>query len=98
VVFVEGEDLKYYIERAGGYTDKALKRKVIVLQPNGVAVKTKKFLFFKTYPKVEEGSEILVPMQSQNLGKKLTTAETIGIASSITGLAAVVVAILNATK
>ncbi len=98
VVYVEGENLKYYIERAGGYTDKALKRKVIVLQPNGVAVKTKKFLFFKTYPKVEEGSEILVPMQSQNLGKKLTTAETIGIASSITGLAAVVVAILNATK
>lgn len=98
VVFVEGQDLRYYIERAGGYTDKALKRKVIVLQPNGVAAKTKKFLFFKSYPKVEEGCEILVPMQSQNLGKKLTTAETIGIASSITGLAAVVVAILNATK
>jgi protein involved in polysaccharide export with SLBB domain len=98
VVFVEGEDLKYYIERAGGYTDKALKRKVIVLQPNGVAAKTKKFLFFKSYPKVEEGSEILIPLKSQNLSKKLSTGETIAIAGSVASLAAVVVAILNATK
>lgn len=98
VVFVEGQNLKYYIDRAGGFTDAALKRKVIVLQPNGVAAKTKKFLFFKTFPKVDEGSEILVPKQSQNLAKKLTTAETIAITGSVASLAAVVVALLNATK
>lgn len=98
VVFVEGQNLKYYIDRAGGFTDAALRRKVIVLQPNGVAAKTKKFLFFKSYPKVEEGSEVLVPKQSQNIAKKLTTAETIGIAGSVASLAAVVVALLNATK
>lgn len=98
VVFVEGKDLRYYIERAGGFTNVASKRKVIVLQPNGVAAQTKKFLFFKTYPKVEEGSEILVPKQSENIAKKLTTAETIGITGSVASLAAVIVALLNATK
>jgi hypothetical protein len=98
VVYVEGQNLKYYIERAGGYTDAASKKKVIVLNANGVAAKTKKFLFFKSYPKVEEGSEILVPKENISKAKKLTTAETIGIASAIGSLAGVVIAILNVTK
>lgn len=98
VVYVEGQNLKYYIERAGGYTDVASKKKVIVLNANGVAAKTKKFLFFKSYPTVEEGSEILVPKENISKAKKLTTAETIGIASAIGSLAGVVIAILNVTK
>lgn len=98
VVYVEGQNLKYYIERAGGFTDNAAKKRVIVLNANGVAAKTKKFLFFKTYPKVEEGSEVFVPKIIESKSKKLTTAETIGIASAIASLAGVVIAILNVTK
>lgn len=98
VVYVQGQNLKYYIERAGGYTDLALKRKVIVLKANGVAAKTKKFLFFKTYPKVEEGSEIIVPKENIAKAKKLSPAETIGIASAVASLAGVVVAIINLVK
>ena len=98
VVFVNGEDLNYYIDRAGGFTDEAQKKKVYVLKANGIAAKTKKFLFFKTYPKVEEGSEILVPKIIEKLNKKLSTVETIGIASAVASLAGVVVAILNLTR
>lgn len=98
VVYVPNENLKYYIDRAGGFTDNAAKKRVIVLNANGVAAKTKKFLFFKTYPKVEEGSEVLVPKANIAIAKKLTTAETIGIASAVASLAGVIIAILNVTK
>ncbi len=98
VVYVDGKDLSYYIDRAGGFTDNAQKNKVYVLKANGIAAKTKKFLFFKTYPKVEEGSEILVPKIVEKNSKKLSTAETIGIASAIGSLAGIVIAIVNITK
>ncbi|MCX6210325.1 MAG: SLBB domain-containing protein [Bacteroidetes bacterium] len=98
VVYVPNQNLKYYIDRAGGFTDAAAKKRVIVLNANGVAAKTKKFLFFKTYPKVDEGSEVFVPKVNISTSKKMTTAETIGIASAIASLAGVVIAILNITK
>lgn len=98
VVYVRGERLNYYVDRAGGFTDAAAKKRVIVLNPNGVAAKTKKFLFFKSYPKVEEGSEVFVPKVNLGNTKKLSTAETIGIASAIGSLAGVIIAILNVTK
>ena len=59
---------------------------------------TKKFLFFKSYPKVEEGSEILVPKIIEKNNKKLSTVETIGIASAIASLAGVVIAIINLVR
>ncbi len=98
VVYVEGEDLNYYLDRAGGFTDEAQKNKVYVLKANGIAAKTKKFLFFKTYPKVEAGSEILIPKIVEKNSKKLSTAETIGIASAIGSLAGIIIAIINITK
>jgi protein involved in polysaccharide export with SLBB domain len=96
VVFVAGQDLNYYVDRAGGYTDDAKKGRVYVLKPNGVAAKTKHFLFFRTYPKVEEGSEILVPKVS--IKKKASSAETVAVATGLAALAGVVVAILNLLK
>lgn len=98
VVYVEGEDLNYYIDRAGGFTDNAQKNKVYVLKANGIAAKTKKFLFFKTYPKVEAGSEILVPKLIDKGGRKMSTAETVGLASAVASLAGVVVAIINLVR
>ena len=98
VVYVEGKSLSYYIDKSGGFTDDAQKGKVYVLQANGVAHKTKHFLFFKSYPKVEEGSEILVPKIANKASKKLSTAETVGLASAVASLAGVVVAILTLLK
>jgi protein involved in polysaccharide export with SLBB domain len=98
IVYIPNQSLRYYIDRAGGFTDAASKKRVIVLNANGVAAKTKNFLLFKTYPKVEEGSEVFVPRINISNGKKMTTAETIGIASAIGSLAGIVIAILNVTK
>jgi protein involved in polysaccharide export with SLBB domain len=96
VVYVDGQHLNYYIDRSGGFTDEAQKSKVYVLKANGVAAKTKHFLFFKSYPKVEEGSEILVPKVATK--KKASPTETVAIATGVAALAGVIVAILNLLK
>lgn len=95
VVFKEGASLNYYIDKAGGFTDNARERKVYVLYPNGGANRIKHFLFFKKYPRVTAGAEILVPKIPEKKGGGLTTAEIIGLTSAIASLAGVVIAILR---
>lgn len=85
-----------YIGDAGGFTDNARKNKVYVLYPNGKAAITKHFLFFRSYPEITPGSEIIVPKQGNKV--KRSTAETVGIASAIASLAGVVIAIIQLTK
>jgi len=95
VVYIKGHHLNYYIDRAGGFTDNARKSKVFVLRPNGIAAKTKHFLFFKRYPKVEAGSEILVPKKVYRVNRTLSVTEMIAITSSLASLAYMVVALMR---
>ena len=95
IVFKNGEPLNYYIGKAGGYTDNARERKVYVLYPNGSAARIKKFLFFKTNPKVTAGSEILVPQTPERKKGGLSTGEVVALASGVASLAGVVIAILR---
>jgi protein involved in polysaccharide export with SLBB domain len=97
VVYRKGEDLRYYIDRAGGFTDKAQKKRTYVLYANGSAGKTRKFLFFRNYPKVEAGSEILVPAVPDK-GNKLSTSEIIALTTGVASLVGVFVALLNFLK
>lgn len=98
VVYKEGAGMDYYIDKAGGFTESARKSKVYVLNANGSAAKTSKFLFFKSYPNVAPGSEILVPKIPERRGGGLSTAEWVAIASGLASLAGVAVAIINVTK
>ncbi len=95
VVFKTGASLNYYINKAGGFTDNARERRVYVIYPNGSAAKIKKFLFFKTNPKVTAGSEILVPQMPERKKSGLSTTELIALTSGIASLAGVVIAILK---
>jgi hypothetical protein len=87
--------LKDYISQAGGLTDKAAKHKVFVRYANGFSDQTKTFLFFTTYPKVEQGSEIIVPAQREDLSNKLTTGEKIAYLGAISSLSLIVINIVN---
>ena len=98
VVYAKGKNLRYYIDRAGGFSDNARKSKVYVLQPNGVAAKTRHFLFFRSFPKIEPGSEILVPKKIDKTNSKITLSETVALTSAIASLAGIVIAIVNVTK
>jgi len=90
-------DFKDYISAAGGFSDDARKSKAYILYANGKAKTIRTFLFFKNYPDVKPGSEIVVPAKQENRNK-LTTGEIIGISSALASLAGVAIAILNLTK
>jgi protein involved in polysaccharide export with SLBB domain len=96
--FNRNDNLKDYIGDAGGFTDQARKNKVYVLYPNGKAAKTSHFLFFKSFPAIKPGSEIIVPRYSPKEKQKASLAETLGITSAIAGLAAIILAIVQLTK
>jgi hypothetical protein len=68
VPYFAGKDAKYYIEQYTGglYRDKQVKWKdVYVSNPNGRISKSKNYILFKTFPKVEKGSEIRVALQQR---------------------------------
>lgn len=94
VIFQEKMDLKDYLDRAGGVTDNAQRGKIYVLYANGNAAKTKHFLFFRTYPKVTAGSEVIVPKKYEVERRRLSTGEVIGITTAITSFAGVLISLL----
>jgi protein involved in polysaccharide export with SLBB domain len=95
VVYNKDYGLKDYITKAGGYTESARYSRTYVLYPNGSASRVKRFLFFKNYPAIKPGSEILVPAMLERSGKGLSTAEIVGLTSAVASLAGVVIAILR---
>ncbi len=85
---------KDYLSSAGGVSDLGRRSKIYVLYANGKASTTKSFLFFKNYPEVKPGTEIIVPSKAERKNR-LTTGEVVGLASAIASLAGVVIAILR---
>lgn len=96
--FEDGHSMKYYINKAGGFSGNAQKRKSFVLGANGNARTVKSFLFIKNYPAIKAGDEIYVPPVPDRRGKVLSTGEVIGISSAVASLAAVVIALINSLK
>ena len=95
VVYKEGAGLEYYIDKAGGLTDNARSKKTFVLYPNGSAGKTSYFLFFKKYPRVRRGTEVIVPKKKELERRRLSTGEVVGITTAITTLVAVLLQLLK---
>lgn len=93
VPFKGGASFKDYISNAGGYSADAWKKNAYIVYANGKAATAKRFLFFKSYPQVKPGSEIIVPKKPEKKG--MTTGEIIGISSAMASLAGVVIAILR---
>lgn len=77
VKYIPGKNFLSYITEAGGFTKMSARGNAIVVYPNGSVDRTRKFLFFKFYPKIEPGSEIIVP------GKTTTGLEQFGQASGV---------------
>jgi polysaccharide biosynthesis/export protein len=98
VAYRPNQSVKDYISQAGGFTEKALKRRVFVKYANGFSDNTKTFLFFTIYPKVEQGSEIIVPAIREDSSNKLSTGEKIAILGAVSSLSLIVINILNAIK
>ena len=65
-IYEEGKGVKYYIESAGGFQENADRSGITVIYPNGKRQSTKKFLFFKSNPKVVPGSVISVAYKKED--------------------------------
>ncbi len=79
---------KNYISNAGGFTEKSRKAGSYVVYANGDVERTKKFLFFNVYPKIEPGAEIIVPRKPDQ--QPMSVQSWIGLASSLATLAILV--------
>jgi protein involved in polysaccharide export with SLBB domain len=89
IPFEKGRGFAYYLDAVGGTDAKAWKRNAYVIYPNGKAAVTNHFLFFRTYPKVLPGSQIVVPEKPET--RKMTTGEWVSIGSVISSLALLMV-------
>ncbi|HEY5591033.1 MAG TPA: SLBB domain-containing protein [Paludibacter sp.] len=84
-----------YISGAGGFSDRAQKRSTFVLNANGNAKCTKRFLFIRFYPKVTPGSHIVVPEKPVEIKNSMSTAETVSILGSLATVSALIFSVLK---
>jgi len=96
VPFYKGLSSRRLIRESGGFAENANKRGTYVVYPDGKIKTAHSYLFFKTYPKLTAGAELYVPVRKNK--KPLTTAEILGLTSSLVGMGAIIIGILNATK
>lgn len=87
--------LRQYLDLAGGTTDSAFVKKTYVKYGNGRLNRTKSFLFIKAYPKIENGSEIIVPVRRKY---RWTPAERIAVSTGVVSVATLIFTIFNATR
>ena len=91
IPYKEGENLKYYVQKSGSFTELARKSGVMVVYPDGKAKKVKHFLFFRSYPKVVSRSEIFVPQKNDKNRSKVSLGEWSVVISSLAIIANVIV-------
>lgn len=93
VQYKEGLSLRKYIFKSGGFADTAKKTKIYVSYANGDIKTVKRFLFIKRYPKLAPGATIFVP--AKPVKEKMSTAELMGITTSIATLGILIKTMLN---
>ena len=89
VAFDEGKNYKYYIEQAGGFGDRAKKRRAFIVYQNGTIAKASK-------GKIEPGCEVVVPTKAKRQG--MSTAEWLGIGTSVASLGTMFATIAHLVK
>ena len=92
VLFKKGENLRYYINQAGGFGNGAKKRRAYVVYMNGTVSRLKS----RSSKAIEPGCEIIVPAKDPK--KKMSAAEIIGMGTSAASLATMVATLVNLFK
>lgn len=80
-----------YISQAGGFGERARKNRVYVSYPNGRTHRTKQFLFFRSFPKVEPGSVVTVPEKEPRNEQPMSRGERIALFTLISSLALTII-------
>lgn len=90
VTYVKGKKVKWYIDKAGGYSQTAKKRKAFVVYQNGMME------LVKNSTTIEPGAEIVVPSSRRLHFWKAT--EWIGLGSALSSAATTIAMIAYLTK
>ena len=72
-----------YLNSAGGFGERAMKRKSIVRYANGKIKRTKSFLFIKFYPKVDKGATVQVPVRPLQANQGVNIQAIVGITTGL---------------
>ena len=84
VKYRTGQTFQDYISQTGGFTSKSQRRKAFIIYANGSVDRTRKFMIFNVYPRVEPGSEIVIPKRTAvPLTAQQVLTSTVGIAGSL---------------
>ncbi|MBO7067095.1 MAG: SLBB domain-containing protein [Bacteroidaceae bacterium] len=87
--YKKGENLNYYIKRAGGYGDRAKKKGVYAIYMNGAVQKINN----GSGKDIEPGCEIVVPTKKQ--GRRMSTGEIVALTSGAASIASVAMALVS---
>jgi protein involved in polysaccharide export with SLBB domain len=86
ILYYEKNNFKDYIQLSGGFLQSAKRGNSFVQYPNGERRGVRRFLWFKTYPKIEPGSTIVVarkpertPISLQSILAATSTLATIAL-------------------
>lgn len=90
--YEKGKSLSHYIRHAGGFSNRAKKKGVYAVYPNGGVEKVGR----RGSGKIQPGCELVVPAKEQK--NKMTTGEVIGISTGAASLASVLVALISIFK
>ncbi len=85
--------MAYYINRAGGFDNRAKRRRTYVVYANGEVARTKNYLLFNAYPKVEPGAEIIVPTKGPRI--PIRPGELVGLTTGLATIALLLTQIFN---
>lgn len=97
VTYTKDMTVKDCLSQAGGYNDTSRKYPLVIYMNGKVATTHRVGLFFKRYPKVEPGCEIVVPSKTQR-ERNTSLAEIMSIGSSATSMAAMITSMVNMIK
>ena len=89
VTYKRGLTTSSAINKAGGFGENAKRSKVYVTYQNGTIASTKRFLFFRNYPKLLPGSKIFVPKKIEKTNKT-TAGEIVGYTTSLVSIFALI--------
>ncbi len=95
VGYQKGMSLSKYINNAGGFSLQAEKKKVFVLYANGTAKSTSRFMWIRSYPKIQPGARIIVPEKPAEIKNRLSPAENIAVLTSVTSVVALIYSMLK---
>jgi protein involved in polysaccharide export with SLBB domain len=98
--YLDGMPFKHYISESGGFTDLSARKRSYIVYANGSVDRTRKLLgLFNIYPKVEPGSEIIVPRMNVKQAANAQLLQTIQVLSaSITSISTLYLLISNFGK